>query len=246
MNYRPMLMTSSTPRMYPDDVVVVEPVAVEPVVVVADPTAAVESKVETEKPVDEKPLDLKAKEPTLLAEEPKAEDKKDEPAAVVVPETYEFKAPEGQTDLDPAMIEAATPVFKELGLSQEQGQKLVDLYAGKMLPEVAQTIQGQTLELLGLGDIAKWSEMTKTDKEIGGAKLAETMVHAAAGRDKFATPALRALLETSRMGNHPEVVRMFAAIGKSIGEGKVMGGDDPATVIDAGTKFYGDKYAPKS
>jgi len=43
----------------------------------------------------------------------------------VVPETYELKAHK-ERELDAALIEQATPIFKELKLSQEAAQKLVD------------------------------------------------------------------------------------------------------------------------
>ena len=45
------------------------------------------------------------------------------------PESYtDFSVPEGHT-LDAAAIESATPLFRELGLSQDQAQKLVDFYS---------------------------------------------------------------------------------------------------------------------
>src|SRR5579863_3544340 len=54
---------------------------------------------------------------------------KTEPKPSAAPDKYtDFKAPDGYT-LDPATIEAATPIFKELGLSQDAAQKLVDFHA---------------------------------------------------------------------------------------------------------------------
>ena len=57
--------------------------------------------------------------------ETKAETKTD---AKGPPDKYEFKAPDGWTDkgweLDGAVIESATPLFKELGLTNDQAQKL--------------------------------------------------------------------------------------------------------------------------
>jgi hypothetical protein len=55
----------------------------------------------------------------------------------VVPESYELVAPDGVT-LDAASVEAATPVFKELGLTNEQANKLVPIAT-----QMAQRIQDQ-------------------------------------------------------------------------------------------------------
>lgn len=52
---------------------------------------------------------------------------KDEPK-VGAPEAYtDFKAPEGY-ELDKDTVAKAAPLFKELGLNQDQAQKMVDLY----------------------------------------------------------------------------------------------------------------------
>lgn len=62
---------------------------------------------------------------------PDGEKKPEEKA--VAPEKYEtFAAPEGY-EIDPALVEKATPLFKELGLTQEQAQKLVDFQAAYSL-----------------------------------------------------------------------------------------------------------------
>ena len=59
-----------------------------------------------------------------------AEGTTDESASV--PESYEkFEMPEG-IELDETVFEQASETFKELGLTQEQGQKLADLMADKV------------------------------------------------------------------------------------------------------------------
>src|SRR6185437_10360924 len=50
-----------------------------------------------------------------------------EPKTDGPPESYDFKAPEGK-ELNSKFLDRATPVFKELGLSQANAQKLVDTY----------------------------------------------------------------------------------------------------------------------
>lgn len=243
-HYRTMLLTSARAFAYPDEVVTLAP----PLPVVedalpADPAPAVEDpKVEEPAKVEE---EVKAEEPAKVEEEAKVEDEKTDDAPVV-PEAYELKAPEG-ADLDPKLVEQATPVFKELGLTNEQAQKVVDLYAGTVLPEVAQTVQNETLRLLGMDGMADWAKQIKADPELGGANFEKAQTVVAQARDAIATPELRALLETTRLGNHPEVFKLFHKIGTAIGEGSILTkGDGTSQPASLATTLYGDKYAPKS
>jgi len=251
--YKTMLMTSSIPNRQLDDVAatvaagaaadtVAAGAAADTVVAgaAADTVAAGAAADTVAAGAADDKIDLKAKpDETLL--DPKA---KDAPAEIVVPEAYTLKGPEG-VELDTALVEKATPIFKELGLDDARAQKVVDLYANEVLPGVAQQVQGETLRLLGMSDIAKWTEQVKADPEIGGANLEENLAMAAQARDAFATPKLRELLTASRLGNHPEVVRLFAKIGRKVGEGTVIK-PDPGKVNTGGAEsFYDPAFSPK-
>lgn len=132
------------------------------------------------------------------------------------PETYEaFTAPEG-TALDQAAIDAFTPVARDLNLTQEQAQKLVDLHA--------EQAQGW---LQGLYDAhAKqrddWVAAAKADGEIGGADHADKVAVAKDALKRFGTPELTKALEDSGLGSHPEVVRFFHRVGKAIADDAVV------------------------
>ncbi|HDX9033768.1 TPA: hypothetical protein ROV54_002825, partial [Staphylococcus aureus] len=80
------------------------------------------------------------------------------------PEKYEFQAGEG-VELDAEALKDFEPVARELNLTNEQAQKLVDAYP-KILAGVQQrqadAWQAQTEE---------WAATVKADKEIGGDKL---------------------------------------------------------------------------
>jgi hypothetical protein len=251
MNYRLMLMTGSSPVFYPDDPPAAAAVETPPLPDVEDPIELPEPKeptAEEKAAADKAAADAEAAKPKPKEEakpkEPTAEEKAAAEAAKV-PETYTLTAGEG-IQLDTKLVEQATPIFKELGLNNVQAQKVVDLYAGTVLPEVAQTVQNETLRLLGLDGMAGWAKAVKADKEIGGAAYEETLAMAAAGRDRFATPELRALLETSRLGNHPEVLRFFAKVGKATAEGAVHGDSSGKTTVTGAEAFYGPEFAPKS
>lgn len=196
--------------------------------------AAADAPVETGKP---DPADADKPEPTAPdankskdADKDKAKEPEKKDEKPVVPEKYEFKAPEGVEQLDPQALAVFEPIAKELGLSQEQAQKLVDIY-----PQ----IQQQQAEAWSK-QVTDWGDQVKADKEIGGDKLTASVGQAQKALDQFGTPALREYLEQSGLGNHPELVRAFAKVGKMMSEDKIIvpnqGGQRSAADILYGKK----------
>ncbi len=150
-----------------------------------------------------------------------------------LPDKYELKMPEGM-ELDSAMLEQATPLFKELKLTGEQAQKLSDLYANKVA-----TGRKEQLDAWN-GILDGWRESAKSDPEIGGAKFGENVGTAKAALDKFGTPELKKALDDYGMGNHPEMIRLLARVGKALSEDRLVdgksgaGSPDPAKVLYPG------------
>lgn len=131
------------------------------------------------------------------------------------PEQYaDFKAPEGQ-QFDPEVIKEFAEVAKDLNLSQEAAQKMLD----KMAPTVAQR-QVQQLEALR----GQWAEQSTADKEFGGDKLQENLGVARKALDTFGSTELKSLLNESGLGNHPEFIRLLYRAGKAISEDSFVGG----------------------
>lgn len=148
------------------------------------------------------------------------------------PESYEFKAPEGITLQDAVVAEFST-VAKELGLSQEAAQKVID----KLAPTLAkQNAQAMTAAMESAN--TAWVKATQTDKDIGGEKLSENLSLARKALDRFGTPELGKLLGRfhpkenpmgTGLGNHPEIIRAFVKAGRAISEDKfVPGGNQPS------------------
>lgn len=129
------------------------------------------------------------------------------------PEKYEFKAPEGQ-EFDAGTIEAFSEIAKELNLTQEAAQKLLD----RMGPTIETQQKGQLQAIHN-----EWKQASQTDKEFGGEKLAENLSVAKKALDAFGSPELRALLEQSGLGNNPEVIRFMFRAGKAISEDSFVG-----------------------
>ncbi len=148
------------------------------------------------------------------------------------PEKYEFKAPEGGA-LDATVMAEFSTVAKELGLSQDAAQKVIDKLAPTIVKQNAEAIT-QAMETAS----TEWVKATQTDKDIGGAKLGENLAVAKKALDAFGTPELRALLgrydpkdnpKGTGLGNHPEIIKAFFKAGKAISEDKfVPGGKAPS------------------
>jgi hypothetical protein len=63
---------------------------------------------------------------------------------------------------------------------------------------------------------AEWAAAAVADKEYGGDMLTDSLVTAKKALDAFGTPELRTLLNDSRLGNHPEVIRFMVRAGKAL------------------------------
>lgn len=150
------------------------------------------------------------------------------------PETYEFKAPEGQ-ELDTEFVKVYSEVAKELNLTQENAQKLID----KVSPVIQQQ-QMARIEALR----TEWADQSKSDKEFGGEKLEENLGIAKQALDKFGSNELKDLLNASGLGNHPELIRFFVKAGKALSADTFVGGHQegkagPKTFNDMATALYG-------
>lgn len=150
--------------------------------------------------------------------EPPAKDPKADPGkpAVAAPEKYEFKTAEGQ-ELDAEAVKAFEPIAKELNLSNEQAQKLVDMYGSKIMPKLVEQQAAQWQQ-----QIEQWAEQVKADKDLG----TDASIGAAQkAMDKFGSPELKQYLNETGLGNHPELVRIFANIGKAMSEDGLVTGN---------------------
>jgi hypothetical protein len=151
-------------------------------------------------------------------------------AEKAAPEKYEFKAPEGVT-LDVELLGEFEGIAKELKLSQEDAQKVADL--GAKLAQKFGTQQAAVAEQAK----ADWAAAATADTEFGGDKLTDNLAVAGKALDAFGTPAFKALLVESGLGNHPEVIRVLYRAGKAISEDRmVTGGAGPATAAQTTAK----------
>lgn len=119
---------------------------------------------------------------------------------------YEFDLPEG-IEVDQARLDQFKGLAKELGLTADAAKKVVEM-------EVARVQQAAEQHLK---TITGWADAVKTDKEIGGDKLAENLATARKAID-LGPPELKELLNSTGLGNHPAVVKWALSVGKKLSE----------------------------
>lgn len=160
----------------------------------------------------------------------KQTDNKDaDPAAV--PEKYDLKTPDGVA-LDEAALAEFEPIAKELKLTNEQAQKLADIHT-KRMQETERANAEQWKQTT-----ANWVNDIKADKEIGGANMDASVRHAQTALAKFGTPELKAQMDATGMGNHPELVRVFARIGKAMAEDNFIQSGKDGVVGDPAKRMF--------
>jgi hypothetical protein len=154
------------------------------------------------------------------------------------PEKYELAA-EG-VEIDPAMLEEATPILRALNLNNDQANQLIPV-AAKL---VTQT-QEKTLQALvdaGAAQRKDWFDAFVADPDIGGARREETEHLAAKGMDALGYAKghpFRVALTESGFGNHPDMIRAFRALGEMTGEdGSFVRSNDGVKEGDALTELY--------
>ncbi|WP_300379626.1 hypothetical protein [Henriciella sp.] len=198
----------------------------------------------TESTVSSKEDDAKADEPDAKASEPpkadedpeaaKADDgEKKADADTPDPATFEFTTPDDVQMADET-LEGVKSLAAELGLDNEQAQKIVDL-GSQLSQRWASEIQSQHE-----AQVSEWGEQAKADKEIGGDKFEQSLADAKAAYDKFATPELTGFLNESGLGNHPEVIRLFARLNKQVGDDTLVAGQPaPSGPKTQAERLYG-------
>jgi len=188
-------------------------------------------KAKEEKRLLETPKDQLSKEDQVKREA--LEKSKKDALKQGAPESYaDFKLPENIT-ADAELLGEFKTTAKELNLSQEAAQRLVDLQvkhvqkiADGLLTDFNTTVSG-------------WKKETKEDL---GANYKQELTFAGKAIDTFCTPeqgkALRAILGDSGVGNHKEVVKFFIAVGKAISEDKLVKGTSKTGAKTDGELFY--------
>lgn len=157
--------------------------------------------------------------------EGKPEDGKSDPEAKTdgPPEKYEFTMPEG-VELDAALAEQVEPVFRDIGLSQDQANKLTSAFAEYRVSEAQRQSEAYAQQ------VEDWGKAARDDKEYGGTNFGESAKMAQQAISTYGSPELKTLLQEG-LGNHPELIRFCVRVGKAMAEdsGVTPGTKTPAS-----------------
>lgn len=157
----------------------------------------------------------------------------DEAGASEVPETYaDFELPEG-IEITEETMTAMTSQFKELGLTQDQAQRLINFQADRV--KASEEARADAFTQL----TKDWLDQSKKDPEIGGEKFDETVATARGALKEFGTDGLNELLRDYGIGNHPEVIRAFAKVGALLKEDRPGAGTATSETRDRAELLYG-------
>ncbi len=154
-----------------------------------------------------------------------------EPAKPTVPDAYTFQLPQGMK-ADDELVAKISPVFKELGLTQEQAQKVANVYAERVAAQ----------EKARLDQLAADHETWK-----GETQKLEEPTRDAANRlyTKLGWKALFEKLEAeghpTYVFDHPEVIKGLAAVFADAANHDVAPGN-PASTPDPMRKLYPKSY----
>jgi hypothetical protein len=155
-------------------------------------------------------------EPVVEAsEKPRAEAQAPSEQKPAVPEKYDLKLPEGSS-LDASYVEKVASYAKEQKLSNEQAQAVLE----RENTAVATYVESQKDQLKKQTET--WVESLRGDKELGGEAFKENVELAKRVVHRFGSEEFRKTLSETGLGNHPELVRVFARIGKEMAEDKLV------------------------
>lgn len=129
-------------------------------------------------------------------------------------------------------MDAAVPIFKELGLTQDQAQKLVSLHAEQMIAAA----KGPESDYNTMR--ADWVSKVNADPDIKAAtmdgktgteavKLAIGKTLAALG-DPALTADFKAAMNLTGVGDHPAFIKAMWKLSEFVTEGKHVGGQGPS------------------
>jgi hypothetical protein len=145
------------------------------------------------------------------------------------PDKYDLKA----DTLDPATLTTAREAFHKLGLTGRQASALIELQGQiTQQQQAALAEKGITPErLTAFQEVTALSADTVAAdlKKEWGAAFDDKLHAAKRALREVAPPEVAALMEATGLGNHPAMIKLFAAIGGGRAESALKGGGGAST-----------------
>lgn len=145
------------------------------------------------------------------------------------PEKYDLKLPKEST-VDKAVVERTAAKARELGLSQEHAQKMLDFQVQELAAIEDASIKA-TVEAHGPGgavwekQVEDWNKAALADPDIGANKPEQLQASVALAKQvvaKFGDKESIEFLEKNPIGSHPALLRLLYRIGKASSEGSLV------------------------
>ena len=188
---------------------------------------------------DPSSIDQQQTQQTLLGDKNppggQEQQKSDEPKTLDAATEYEkFTLPEG-FEYDEGKVGEFTTLAREMNLTQDQAQRLIDLHVKHWLGFEDQVrLQGE-----------EWRKQAMNDPDFGGQRFTQSLADAMRFMDVFGGDKLRDALNETGAGNHPEIFKAFARAGRILAEdqlvkGRWSDGKRGETFADLANSMYPD------
>jgi len=132
------------------------------------------------------------------------------------------------------MLGTFTKTAKELNLTQENAQKMIDVAVAhtKALEKQAMDYQDKVRQY--------WHKSLREDQEFGGDNFDQTIENAKRVLGKYGSKELTDFLVKSGTGDNNEVIKLLARIGHSMGEDSTVDGSTAPEPKSAADIIYGN------
>ncbi len=161
------------------------------------------------------------------ATDTKTDNKTKDDKAAGPPEKYDLKAPEGY-EIDPKMVEEFTSIAKELGLTNEQAQKLTDLYNKHSIESAEAPYKAyETMRTDWRAEVATSALGDGKDNLKPEVRANISKAYDAIG-DAKAVEAFKAAMDLTGAGDNPAFIRAMNSWGKLLSEGTLVRGGSPS------------------
>jgi hypothetical protein len=140
------------------------------------------------------------------------------------PDKYEWKI-EGEKEFVGTLTGKFEPAARAAGLSNEQAHEVYNA--------LAEGMRENTQRMFG-----KWASALEADKDIGGAKLEESLGLAKSIVDKYGDDELRGLMKDAGLQYNPAVVRLLWRIARDVGGDRLVKAPDAPPPRDRAQSMY--------
>lgn len=167
-------------------------------------------------------------------QEQEVKETKVDPEDTVPEGEYKFYNEDG-TEVSAEDAAGFQSAFKEANLTSRQAKQLKAAY-DKEMTKIRDQIANQA-RVLG----NEWLSEVRADRELGGENITATKKNIGEAIDAFGNDALREFFKSSRLGNHPEMVRFLNNVGKAVSQDRFINGNGASrteTPSDRARRLY--------